>query len=248
MATKVHAQTTGSATLASSDTVQSILQEEESTAIEEDEEDEETSTRDSSTLRTISDNKWKKIKEDKSFVYKKTKPEKKEKKEHKESYKAPDFNWVGNLFNAGIFKVLMFLIVGFVLIMVIYHLFLSGENGFLNRREKPVDTGHSFEHADVFSDWDMALHKALEKNDLRLAIRVLYLQTLHILHEHEWIFFEQEKTNYEYVKQLSGRDKQEAFIVLTSYFDYIWYGSFSIDRERYNSIEQLFRNFQGEII
>jgi len=34
---------------------------------------------------------------------------------------------------------------------------------------------------------------------------------------------------------------------LTIYFDYIWYGHFNIDQDRYQLIETKFRNFQNEI-
>ncbi len=213
---------------------------------EEEEEDTNTSQADTGVLRTISESKWNKLKEDKAFIY--TKEKKKETKPHTTSYHPPPLHSIGNFFNAGLFKLLMFLVVGILLFFILRHLFLNEESNLFNKRRKKLKTSDEpFENIEVFSEWELALKNALAKNDYRLAVRVLYLETLQKLHQQGLITFEQEKTNWDYVTQLSGTLHTQSFTTLTTYFDYIWYGNFLIDSEKYHTVETLYRNFQREI-
>jgi hypothetical protein len=202
-----------------------------------------TPSEDSNVLRNISAEEWNKMKDDKAFIYKKEK--KVQKKKPVETKPIAD---IGNFFTSGFFRVLMFLIVGILLLLVIRHLFFTGENNFLRWRKNVKERSDaSFENVEVFSQWDIALKEALQKKDYRLSVRVLYLQTLQMMHQQGWIVFEQEKTNWDYVQQLNRQDHRQSFTLLTRYFDYIWYGSFGIDRERYLVIETLYRQFQAHI-
>ncbi|HOZ50817.1 MAG TPA: hypothetical protein PLU17_03100 [Chitinophagaceae bacterium] len=216
----------------------------EEDSIEEDNEEAEEGV-DSSTLRTISDNNWQKIKEDKAFVYKKEK----EKPKKKSSVDIKPLVGISDFLGGVFFKAIMFLIVGILLVIIIYHLFFTGENGYWKSRKSKKSTSFetSFENIEVFSEWDLALKEALINKDYRLAVRVLYLETLQIMNRNGWIEFEQEKTNWDYVQKLSSTIHHKVFSALTIYFDYIWYGHFNIDQDRYQLIETKFRNFQNEI-
>ena len=196
---------------------------------------------DTCILRTISPSEWQKIKADKNFIYRK------EKKKSSDLNKLPAFN-IGQLFNTGIIKLLMFLIVGIVLFFVVYHLFFNGDKFIFKHKKTKVNSSPaSFEEVDLFNNWDKALKEAIEKKDYRLAIRVLYLQTLHILNQHHLIAYEQDKTNWDYVRQLASSHYHASFIALTSYFDYVWYGQFQLDEEDFELLQNRYKQFQLQI-
>lgn len=223
-----------------------IYSDDDTTSYSDEDEPEDTasSENDSSYLRTIPNSSWDSIQNDKSFAY-----SRKQKKDEKEkSSSTPAFEGIGNFLNAGFFKFLMFLMVGFILFFVIRHFFFSGEFSFNRyRKKKESEDESNFENIEVFSDWDIALKKALSQNDYRLAIRVLYLETLQKLNQRGWITFEQEKTNWDYVNQMSSNEHGSSFTLLTKYFDYIWYGSFTVNQEQYQQLENSYRNFQRSI-
>jgi hypothetical protein len=217
------------------------------TSLESASEYDEGSEPDTSTLRSISESKWQKIKEDKAFVYKRDKAKKEKPKKVDKEKKKPIFD-ISLLFNSRVFKIILFLLLGITLIFVIYHLFLSGEFNFMNyRKKKPTQSEPSYEQVEEFSAWDQALNDALSKQDYRLAVRILYLETLQKLNTNGLINYQQDKTNWEYVIYLSTHTHGQSFKTLTKYFDYIWYGSFMVDQDQYKSIETSFRTFQQAI-
>ena len=83
-------------------------------------------------------------------------------------------------------------------------------------------------------DLNRLLVDALEKEDFRLAIRLEYLKALRKLSEAQIIQWEQGKTNYEYLYQLSDASLSVPFKELCYYFDYAWYGDFNIERHVYD--------------
>jgi hypothetical protein len=205
------------------------------------EEDDEGKVKDTSIIRTIPHEEWKKLTDDKAFIY----AHKKEKKPTKIS--PPFFNII-DFFTGSFFKFILFLLIGGLLIMVIYHLFFTGDNHlFYKRKQKIKNIDASFENIEVFSEWDLALQNALSTYDYRLAIRIHYLQTLQNLKQAELIQYEYDRTNWDYVNQLANSTLHQPFALLTRYFDYIWYGRFLIDRNQYDQIEELYRKFQQDI-
>ncbi len=91
------------------------------------------------------------------------------------------------------------------------------------------------------------LSEALRKGDYQTAYRIKYLEVLQHLIQKNLIFYKKEKTNYEYLLQLSGKNVYEPFRLLTFNFDGIWYGEMKIDRERYESLLPYFNNFESSI-
>jgi hypothetical protein len=212
-----------------------------------DDEDMTTSNKDendTAALRKISESKWKQIQKDKDFIY--TREEKKEQKPAEA--KEPPFHGIGNFFNSAVFKFLMFALVALLVLIVIYHLFFS--EGRLRLKKPSASTKQPesmYEQVDTFSDWESALSKALQAKDYRLSTRILYLETLQKMNRHGWIEYEQEKTNWDYVNQFASHTNAAEFTQLTKYFDYIWYGHFVVDENRFNDIHQLYKNFHNEI-
>lgn len=94
---------------------------------------------------------------------------------------------------------------------------------------------------------ESALEQALREDDYRKAYRLRYLGVLKELIAQNLIFYKKEKTNYEYLLQLTGREVYEPFRMLTFNFDGIWYGDLFIDKEKYETLETHFDSFNRAI-
>jgi hypothetical protein len=90
-----------------------------------------------------------------------------------------------------------------------------------------------------------AIDQAIDNQQYRLAVRLLYLQTLKRLTDAQLIRYQREKTNRQYVYELAGTPHQRDFDQLTQQFDYVWYGNAPINGEQFRQIQTAFRTFQS---
>lgn len=87
---------------------------------------------------------------------------------------------------------------------------------------------------------DDELSLALQQQNLRLAIRVLFLKNLKLLMEKGWIYPAAEKTNMDYVRELVGRKQQGDFVHVTQIFEVVWYGDAHLDDTVFQRIKREF--------
>ncbi|SOD20221.1 DUF4129 domain-containing protein [Pedobacter xixiisoli] len=106
----------------------------------------------------------------------------------------------------------------------------------------PYDESLENIHEISFED---EISNTLQKGNYRLAVRLLYLQTLKHLSDREIIDWQPNKTNVAYVREMQGEKGEEAFANLTYQFEYIWYGDFPVDRTAFAQIQQSFQQFNG---
>ena len=96
-------------------------------------------------------------------------------------------------------------------------------------------------------DFDSAVDEAVNQYNFRLAVRLLYLQTLKRLTDAERIDYKPDKTNQYYVYELAKSPLQADFERLTHQFEFIWYGDFPIDEPRFRQIQEQFKQFGKNI-
>lgn len=97
-------------------------------------------------------------------------------------------------------------------------------------------------HAINFAD---RIDEAVAGRNYRLAVRLLYLQTLKRLTDTGLIRWQPNKTNRQYAYELTGNPARLGFEQLTTHFEYVWYGDFPVDETRFNSIRQAFTQFNA---
>ena len=95
-------------------------------------------------------------------------------------------------------------------------------------------------HVINFSD---RIGEAVENQNYRLAVRLLYLQTLKSLTDGGLINWQPDKTNRQYAYELTGNAKRLDFERLTTQFEYVWYGDFPVDEARFGAIRHQFNEF-----
>lgn len=94
------------------------------------------------------------------------------------------------------------------------------------------------------SDLDSLLEDLIRKQQFRFASRILYLQSLRLLNESNFIHWEKEKTNFDYINELSTQKFQADFRELTLIFELIWYGESNIDQQEFGIIQNRFTHFK----
>ena len=97
------------------------------------------------------------------------------------------------------------------------------------------------------ADYDKLIDQSITSKNYRLAIRYLYLKSLQKLTEKGAIIFAVDKTNYQYVRELSGKLYKNTFATLTLNYEYVWYGEFEIDQIIFFKLQTEFKQFYNQI-
>ena len=89
---------------------------------------------------------------------------------------------------------------------------------------------------------------AIEAKEYRLAIRFYYLFVLKKLSDKEMIIWQQEKTNEDYVAEISNENLKPDFTKTTRLYDFVWYGNFEITEHQFKKAQELFKDLTRQII
>ncbi|AQG82048.1 hypothetical protein AWR27_23785 [Spirosoma montaniterrae] len=92
-------------------------------------------------------------------------------------------------------------------------------------------------------NFDTAIEEAITRQDFRLAVRLMYLQTLKYLDEAGQINYQPDKTNRQYVYELANSPQQDEFETLTRQFEFVWYGDFPVDDALFSVVKAKFTTF-----
>ena len=194
--------------------------------------------------RKVDDSTVSKMRRDDDFWYVNEAPVKEKPKEPKESFlqKLGTKVWFRNL--------LWFLVVGGFVAVLIWFI-ISSDIQLFKRSAPPIARSQEDElvNQSIFDiDYDSEIQKAITAQNLRLAVRLLFLQTLKDLSEKNIINYKQERTNSDYLLQLYNTTYYEDFFRLTRHFEYIWYGQFSITPTNFEVIKNDFFTFKQRFL
>ena len=181
------------------------------------------------------------FKAEKAFIYTKPSP--------KESFLARLLEFLNNKLQElakisfilpWVVKILFAGLVIFLLIIVItktklYKVFYSG-----NPIQNP-----DFEIASAGEeppDLDEAIRTQVEQKQFRLAIRLLYIKIINQLRIKEFIRYSQEKTNIDYLRELSNKELKSDFANVTSIYNHVWYGDVEIAEDQFLKFEKSFQS------
>ncbi len=212
-----------------------------------------------STLNTSADNKefdkneWEKI--TKGLDYNETADEvnKEEKNEGKGDgdgkWNEPSKSWKLPVFkiNNQLLTILL-IIIGIAVLTFIILKLLPGN--VLGRRRKETELSSLDEDIDenlMESDLEKALRQALEKKMYRLAVRIYFLMVIQALSEKNHIKWKKDKTNFEYLREMSKNDNYQKFFQTTIAYERIWYGEKNIDEAVFNQVSKLYINYLKSI-
>ncbi|SNR31393.1 DUF4129 domain-containing protein [Lutibacter flavus] len=164
------------------------------------------------------------------------------------------FNWLGRQFlrflewifgvkyAKGIFgtilKTLPYLIVG-ILVFLLIKIFLKVKlNAIVSNGSNKAIVSITDEEALIKNkDLLKLIEQAIAQKNYRLAVRYYYLNILKQLESKELIVWEQQKTNEDYIKEISKENIKTSFENLTRLYEFVWYGNFEINEIEFARVE-----------
>jgi hypothetical protein len=167
------------------------------------------------------------------------------------NYTPPSGNggsWLdGFLSSGGLQLFLWALAIGFVL-FILYKLFLT--EGAFSKTPTSIKENTPNAEEEVItsdSDFEVLVKQAVQTGNYRLAVRYQYLKTLHKLADKNMVGLATDKTNYQYVREITNQNYQQGFAALTLNYEYVWYGGFNIDVIIYKRMENSFSQFNSKL-
>jgi hypothetical protein len=152
-------------------------------------------------------------------------------------------------FSSPVITVLLWILAGGFILFIIYSLFLK--DGMFRRNTKSSAGNASgepdAEEVKPGTDMDSLIAQAVRDKNFRLAVRYQYLKNLHKLAEKGFVQYAVDKTNYQYVNELTNAGLRNEFAGITLNYEYVWYGEFNIDEMIYRKLETGFTSLYNKI-
>lgn len=141
------------------------------------------------------------------------------------------------------------ILIGGFLALLIWFL-ATGNISLFRRKLKPAADDDVVEEQseNIFEmNFEKEIEKAVNEENFRAAVRLMYLRTLRDLSLRNLINYTHEKTNSDYLFQMAGSPHYKNFFRLTRNFDYTWYGQFPLNREGFSLVQADFNNFKQQL-
>jgi hypothetical protein len=154
-----------------------------------------------------------------------------------------------SLLNQSWFNTLIWIIaIGIFAAALIYFLIQNKISIFSKAPETPgeEDTGEA--HEDIFRiSYSKLIQSAEKEKNYRVAIRLMFLQTLKVMSEAGIIHYQPDHTNLHYLQQLDRSKYYDEFFKVMRSYEYVWYGKFAISSEQYTTVKNNFIKLQHKI-
>lgn len=196
--------------------------------------------KDNTSIRNLEDSEITDLKElvkyDKTVKKLRLKKIKKEKGDKKREIKEIKSSGVGSIMQMLIYAGIVALI-GVVIYLVFSNIKL----------EKPIPEANDLNLEDVENIESIGaqdgLRSALDAENYREAVRMLFIQLLQILVKEESIKWRPEKTNRDYLREMRSHDKVSHFRNLVMVYEQVWYGEEQIDKQFFDHVRADFEKF-----
>jgi hypothetical protein len=165
-------------------------------------------------------------------------------------------NWLGqfiddlfqNATTTGLGRLLVYVLVVILIIVIIMMLLrVDALRVFYSGADKG-NIKHSVFHENIHEmDFEKLIREATEKGEYRLGVRLIFLYALKTLADKQLIDFQAGKTNHDYVDELAAKELKTGLNELSFYFDYAWYGGFSVDKTTFSKVEDVFKSWKCKV-
>jgi len=145
------------------------------------------------------------------------------------------------IFNA-ILAILAILLVILGLSRVKFRTWITGKGA-------KVETAYEVTDENIHEiDFDREIKDAESEGDYRKAIRLHFLRVLKNLSDSEYIYWDPNKTNYQYMYEVKGTGIYNPFTKCIHVFELVWYGEHPADIHYYNENKQHFQELASNSI
>lgn len=151
--------------------------------------------------------------------------------------------------NKGIIPYIRNTIIFIIIVIIVIKLFNLNYQALFSRTKKSVSEidFETYDEEILSEDLDKIINAAIADGDFRLAVRFLYLKLLKLLNNNGIIEWEKNKTNKDYRMELEKTRFKKPFGNLTYLYEYVWYGNFMIEYDKFNYIKTDFENIYSEV-
>ena len=153
--------------------------------------------------------------------------------------------WSGN--SNWIRSLSWFIVIGGFVIILLWYLSSSNVRLFQKRSRALTEAGENEVPENIFDiNYQKEIEKAIQENNYRVAIRLMFLRALKNLAQKNVIHYKQEQTNLDYLMQLHTTEYYKDFFRLTRHYEYAWYGQFAVSNSSFTIIKKEFDNFDRQ--
>ena len=142
-------------------------------------------------------------------------------------------------------EILMKIIAILVIIFVVYlivKVLINKEGGWIfGKSAKKIKVSEITEEDIHSMDFSSAITKAKNEKNLRLANRYYYLWLLKSFSDKEIIEWDIEKTNADYLNEISNLELKNEFQFLSYVYEHSWYGEFELSKTDFERTETTFQ-------
>ena len=138
-------------------------------------------------------------------------------------------------------KTIAILIVVFVIYLLVKALMnKEGQWIFGKASDKKLIHYTEIERKLQLKDFEDLIRNTLTNGEKRLTIRYYYLWLLKKMAHQQWIEWDIEKTNSDYLYELQTQSRKDDFAYLSYLYNYIWYGEFDLDQTTFEKAKAAF--------
>ena len=141
-----------------------------------------------------------------------------------------------------VFRVLAILIIISVIYLIVKTL-INKEGQWIfgkNARKKNIQYSDIEKNIHLL-DFEKLIKESVLSGEKRIAIRYYYLWLLKVMAQNQYIEWDIEKTNSDYLYELKNPAYKDDFTYLSYLYNYIWYGEFEIDETSFIKAENRFK-------
>jgi len=154
-------------------------------------------------------------------------------------YETRDANWGRFLVYVAMVVLLMYVIIKLLKIDAL--------NVFFGRAGKTSMNYTVLEENIHEMDFEKLISEATQNHDYRLAIRLIFLYSLKMLSDKQHIYWEPGKTNHDYLNEVQIKELKSGLRELNYYFEYAWYGNFSVNASLFATVNNTFSVWRTKI-
>ena len=163
---------------------------------------------------------------------------------------APDWDGPDIDGESATFWKFLFIAIGVILLaFIIYQLFFKNANK--SKDEAVAPANYEDEELDPSTiqrtQLEIDLDEAIEKEDFRLAVRILYTMILKELVEKNWIIWEKKKTNYHYLLEMNSKKEKGDFDKSIRVFEWVWYGKNIPNNDEFKTVHTFYQRFLTQL-
>ena len=146
-----------------------------------------------------------------------------------------------------ILKLVLYLGFATIIFLLVNQFFHGNIMGLLQKEKRnPLNVNVTKESATA-QDPDRLIQEAIEHQQYNTALLLLYKKCLDELHANGWIKWRKDKTNHDYVYELTSGELRQLFRSLTHYYEYARYGDFILNSDNFEKAHQQFKRMEAII-